>query len=124
MLPYLYYADARAALEFLVAAFGFTEIEAFRDDSGTVWHAQLSTGDGVVLIGPGLEEFGTRAVDGDDRVTSRTFIYVDDVDAHYERARESGAVIVTEPSDQGPNRIYVAQDPGGQQWIFATPLGA
>jgi uncharacterized glyoxalase superfamily protein PhnB len=122
-MPYLYYPDARAALEFLVTAFGFSEIEAFRDDEGNVWHAQLRTGgDGVVMIGPGLAEFGTRGPSAGELVASRTFIYVDNVDEHFERAREAGAGVVTEPSDQGPNRIHIAQDCGGHQWIFATPL--
>ena len=52
VLPYVYYADAARALAFLVDAFGFTEIEALRDDEGRVWSAQISTGDGVVLLGP------------------------------------------------------------------------
>lgn len=43
VLPYLYYADARAAVELLVNVFGFTEITAVRDDEGNVWHADLST---------------------------------------------------------------------------------
>jgi uncharacterized glyoxalase superfamily protein PhnB len=122
VLPYLYYPDARAALEFLVDAFGFAEISAVRDDEGNVWSAQLSTGDSVVLIGPGMAEFGTRAVEDPAWATSRTFVYVDDVDGHCERARAAGATIITEPSDHGPNRIHIAADCGGQQWIFATPL--
>ena len=56
MLPYLYYPDAARALSFLVEVFGFTEIEALRDDGGSVWSAQLSTGDAVVLIGPEMAE--------------------------------------------------------------------
>ena len=122
VLPYLYYPDAARALAFLIDAFGFTEIEAVRDDEGNVWTAQLSTGDGVVLMGPELAEFGTRSVADPGWATSRTFVYVDDVDGHYERARAAGAAIITEPVDHGPNRIYVASDCGGQQWIFATPL--
>lgn len=122
MLPYLYYPDATQALRFLVDAFGFTEIEALRDDDGAVWSAQVSTGDGVVLIGPGMTEFGTRAVADPAWATSRTFVYVDDVDAHYRTARDAGAHIVTEPADHGPNRIYIARDCGSQQWIFAAPL--
>jgi uncharacterized glyoxalase superfamily protein PhnB len=122
VLPYLYYADATAALAFLVDAFAFTEIEAFRDEHGTVWSAQVSTGDGVVLLGPGIDEFGTRPVTDPAWACSRTFVYVDDVEGHCERARASGATITTEPADHGPNRIYIATDCGGQQWIFATPL--
>lgn len=122
VLPYLYYPDAAAALDFLVDAFGFTEIEALRDDRGRVWTAQLSTGDGVVLLGPEMEEFGTRSVEDPSWATTRTFVYVDDVDAHHDRARAAGATIITDLADHGPNRIYIAADCGGQQWIFATPL--
>jgi uncharacterized glyoxalase superfamily protein PhnB len=105
-----------------MVAFGFTEIETFRDDEGNVLHAQLSTGDGVVLIGPEMAELGTRGVADPAWATSRTFVYVDDVDNHYKNAHASGASIITEPSDFVPNRIYLASDCGGQQWIFATPL--
>jgi len=122
VLPYLYYPDADAALAFLVDAFGFTELDAMRDENGIVWSAQVSTGDGVVPIGPGIEEFGTRPVTDREWATSRTFVYVDDVDGHYKRAHDRGATIVTDLADHGPNRIYIASDRGGQQWIFATPL--
>ncbi|MGZ8733769.1 MAG: VOC family protein [Acidimicrobiia bacterium] len=122
VLPYLYYPDAALALGFLVEAFGFAEIEAFRDADGRVWTAQMSTGDGVVLIGPGMAEFGTRPVAEPAWATSRTFVYVDDVDAHCERARAAGATIISDLADHGPNRIYIAGDCGGQQWIFATPV--
>ena len=122
VLPYLYYPDAAAALTFLTEAFGFTELEAVRDEQGLVWHAQLSTGDGVVMLGPGMTEFGTRPVADPASATSRTFVFVDDVDGHHDRAQAAGATVITAPADQGPNRIYVAADPGGQQWIFATPV--
>jgi uncharacterized glyoxalase superfamily protein PhnB len=122
VLPYLYYRDATAALAFLIDAFEFAEIDALRDDHGTVWSAEVSTGDGVVLIGPGMDEFRTRPVTDPVWACSRTFVYVDDVDGHYERARAAGATIVTGLTDHGPNRIYIASDCGGQQWIFAMPL--
>jgi uncharacterized glyoxalase superfamily protein PhnB len=122
VMPYLYYPDGRSALEFLTHTFGFSEIEAFRDDDGNVWHAQLSTGDGVVMIGPGLADFGTRAASDEELATVRIFVYVDDVDAHCEHARRAGAAIVSEPTDQGPNRIYIARDCGAHEWIFARPL--
>jgi len=121
-MPYLYYPDAAAALSFLIDAFGFKEISAERDEGGAVWTAQVSTGDGVVLIGPGMAEFDSTSVSVGSPVTSRTFVYVDDVDLHYQRSLDRGASIVTEPANHGPNRIYVARDPGGQQWIFASPL--
>jgi uncharacterized glyoxalase superfamily protein PhnB len=51
------------------------------------------------------------------------FVYVDDVDAHYERACSAGARIVSEPAVHfSDNKIYVAADSGEQQWIFAEPI--
>jgi hypothetical protein len=97
-------------------------IEALRDNDGKVWTAQLSTGDGVMLIGPEMTEFGTRSVADPAWTTSRTFVYVDDVDGDWEHARSLGAKIITDPADHGSNRLYVAADCGDQQWTFATPL--
>jgi uncharacterized glyoxalase superfamily protein PhnB len=123
IIPYLYYDDATKALEFLVDAFGFQVKSAFRDDEGSVLTAQLRTGDGVVMIGPGMDGFGTRGVEDPDWATTRVFVYVEDVDSHFERARSAGARIVSEPAVHfSNNRIYVAIDCGGQQWIFAEPV--
>ena len=122
VVPYLYYTDATAALAFLVDAFGFTEHSALRDDDGVVWNAQLRVGTGLVMIGPGMAEFGTRAIDAPGLAPSRVHVIVDDVDAHHARARAAGATIHTEPSDHGAVRIYLAVDLGNHEWIFAQPL--
>jgi uncharacterized glyoxalase superfamily protein PhnB len=122
IIPYLYYEDASTALDFLVDAFGFEVKSVFRDDKGAVLTAQLRTGDGVVMIGPGMDGFGTRGVQDSEWATTRMFVYVDEVDAHYARACAAGARIVSEPAAHfSDNRIYVAVDCGGQQWIFAEP---
>jgi uncharacterized glyoxalase superfamily protein PhnB len=53
-------------------------------------------------------------------VTQNNYVYVDDVDKHYERARRAGAEILTEPKDQFyGDRNYGAVDPEGHQWYFA-----
>jgi len=122
IVPYLYYEDAARALDFLVDAFGFEVKSAFRDDDGNVLTAQLRTGDGLVMVGPGMDGFGTRGVQDQDWATTRMFVYVDDVDSHYERARAGGARIVSEPAMHfSDNKIYIAADSGDQQWIFAEP---
>ena len=123
VMPYPYYPDATAAMTFLMNAFGFTEVYALRDEQGNVLTAQLSTGVGAVMLGPAVEEFGSRPVTDPAWTTMRTFVYVDDVDGHCDRSRDAGAVITTEPADFGPNRIYIATDCGGHQWIFARPIG-
>jgi uncharacterized glyoxalase superfamily protein PhnB len=122
VIPYLYYPDATKAFDFLQEAFGFETKSVLRGSEDEVWTAQLRAGDGVVMIGPGMDEFGTRAVGDPDSATMRTFVYVDDLQSHCERARAAGATIRTEPTVHGDNKIYVASDCGGQQWIFAEPV--
>jgi uncharacterized glyoxalase superfamily protein PhnB len=123
IVPYLYYEDAGAALAFMEKAFGFQVESAFRnptDDS--VLAAKVRAGKGVILVGPGMEAFGTRAVPDPERVSAMIYVYVDDVDDHFARARAAGARIWAEPhSHVGGNRQYTASDPGGHRWTFAVP---
>jgi len=123
VVPYLYYPDATEAVDFLGRAFGFEEVSAFRDDEGTVWTATLRVGRGAVMVGPGLDGFGTAAVPEGASATSRMFVLVDDVDAHRDRAVAAGAEIVSDVAEHpGGHRQYVVSDCGRQQWIFAEPI--
>jgi uncharacterized glyoxalase superfamily protein PhnB len=57
-----------------------------------------------------------------DVAHSGLFVYVDNVDAHYERARAAGALIDSQPVDQPyGQREYGARDLEGHRWWFATP---
>ena len=50
------------------------------------------------------------------------FVHVDDLDAHYARAKDAGATILREPEDPGiGQRIYTAEDPEGHRWMFGQP---
>ena len=123
VIPYLYYEDAGSAIEFLKTAFGFETVSAFRDGEGTVWTATLRTGNGLVMVGPGMDHFGTRAVTNPEFVSSMAFVFVDDVDAHYRRAVAADARVLEEPHTHfGGNRQYTVSDQGGQRWTFAQPM--
>ena len=117
--PYLLYEDVPAALDWLAKAFGFEEVLRFESESGEVNHAEMRHGGESIYLGdPGggyrnPKSLGTR--------TSLVHVYVDDVDAHYERARAAGAQIELEPADQPyGDRRYDAYDLEGQLWSFAT----
>ena len=123
IIPYLYYPDAAEALDFLTRAFSFDVVSEVRDREGTVWTAKVGFGRGLVMVGPGLEGFGTQAVPDGSLATSRLFVLVDDVGAHHEQAVAGGAAIVSELAEHGGgHRQYVARDCGGHEWIFAEPL--
>lgn len=117
--PYLLYKDSAAALDFLTRAFGFTEKVRMADEHGQVSHAEVALEDGVVMFGtPGEGYKNPKELGGK---TQNIYVYVDDVDAHFEHAKSAGATIVRDPEDQFyGDRSYGVEDPEGHEWIFAT----
>ncbi|MBY5164305.1 VOC family protein [Salsipaludibacter albus] len=123
IIPTFRYHDAPAAIDFLVEAFGFAVVVDVRDGD-RVEHAQLTRGDGMVMLGSMRDDdFGRRVttVAEAGRPTSTPYVVVPDVHGHAEQARAVGARIVMEPEEQdygGAN--YVAADPEGNLWSFGT----
>ena len=116
MIPVLIYPDVRAAVDWLVGAFGFAE----RVWIGENHRAQLSFGEGALIVGDVRRD--RRAPRGGE-VTHSVMVRVEDADAHCEHAREHGASILTEPTDYPyGERQYNAEDPWGHQWTFSHTL--
>jgi uncharacterized glyoxalase superfamily protein PhnB len=116
--PYLLYQDVDAALEWLTTTCGFTEDVRMPGPEGKAVHAEARLGDGVVMMGnPGPDYQNPKRRGG---ATQLVYVYVDDVDKHFETARAAGAHILNEPADQFyGDRTYGAEDPEGHQWSFA-----
>ena len=124
IIPYLYYDNATDAGEFLQSAFGFSVEFDFRDpETNDVLHATINTGNATLFVGPGMAEFGTRGTADPDHVAGMTYVFVDDVEAHYHRSIDAGATLRQELHEHfGGNRQYTVSDPGGQRWTFAQPI--
>jgi uncharacterized glyoxalase superfamily protein PhnB len=61
VIPVLRYRDAPAAIEWLCQTFGFEKNLVVPNDDGTIAHAQLSFGNGMIMLGSVLKnetEFG------------------------------------------------------------------
>jgi uncharacterized glyoxalase superfamily protein PhnB len=120
MVPYFGYRGAAAALEWPAGAFGFEKKQAFADEDGTVIHAEMGFGSGVIMLGTGEPPAG-----GDLAATSPTghgvYVVVDDLDAHHGRSKAAGARIVYGPEDaEFGTRRYRVLDPEGYEWSFGT----
>jgi uncharacterized glyoxalase superfamily protein PhnB len=132
-VPMLTYEDAGAAADWLCGAFGFRESgERFSDEEGRVTHAELSFGDGLVMLGfAGPEYRGPRRHAEDCEQAARwldnpyvvdgVLVHVPDLDAHLARAREAGATVLRGPEEQPFGRLYTAADPEGHRWMFVQP---
>ncbi len=124
IIPSLRYRDAAAAIEFLCDAFGFARRLVVPGPEGTIRHAQLTLGDGMVMLGSAQNrDFGphvkTPAEVGAS--TQSAYAIVPEVDAHYEHATAAGAEIVLEIQDASyGGRLYFALDPEGNLWHFGS----
>jgi uncharacterized glyoxalase superfamily protein PhnB len=119
--PALLYTDAKAAIRQLTEAFGFTELSVYEsDEDGTVLHAELVQGNGVVMLGSKGRGGVFDTAMGNAGPTG-VYVVVDDVDAHHRRAVEHGAEILMPPTDQDyGSRDYMARDIEGNIWSFGT----
>ena len=129
VVPMLSYEDCAAAADWLVRAFGFEEVERV-DWQGRVAHVTLKVDDGVVMIGwPGETYVSPRRLREESEAAARMYeapwvidgvwVRVDDIEAHYERAREAGATLLSEIETSRGERLYRVEDHEGHRWMFA-----
>ena len=120
LLPYLYYEDAGAMLDWLSRVFGFEERGRYVDKEGIVRQAEMLVGKNELWFsghGPGYWE------SKGGRPDLWIGVWVDDVDAMYERVKAAG--IETEPPEDKDYdvRSYSVKDPEGVNWGFMKRLG-
>lgn len=130
----LYYSDAHRAIDWLCEAFGFEVRLKVENAAGEVEHSELVYGDGLVMVGESRaakrDKFpymrAPQELGGAN--TQNMMVYVDDVEAHCERARKAGAKIEQEPEnhdygeDYWTDRSYGCEDIGGHHWWFCQRL--
>ena len=124
IVPYLYYEDGSAALEYLCKTFGFDERMAVRRGDGSLLHGEVEFEGNVVMIGTPVDADGVPKRLREQSVRHASIMcYLDDVDAHYARAKAAGARITSQLADQEYGaRSYTAEDLEGLHWHFATRL--
>jgi len=112
--PYLTLREVEALVAFVKGVFGAQERYRGRGDAGGL-HVELTLGDSMLMIGggPNLEE----------PMTAMLHVYVEDVDAVYQRAIEAGASVLLQPTVRSHgDRMAGVKDPFGNEWYLATPI--
>lgn len=122
IIPALVYEDAPAAISWLEQAFGFERHLVVEGDGGSIEHAQLRFGTGMVMLGGarGTEyQQEVTTVRDAGKATAGLYVVVDDVDAHAAVARRAGAEFVLEPKDEAyGGRSYTCRDLEDNVWSF------
>jgi uncharacterized glyoxalase superfamily protein PhnB len=121
VMPRLRYADVSAAISWLTRAFGFEEYLRWADQGGTVQHAEIHLGDVFVELSAAHDDYQTPRHLG--KWSQSLIVLVDDVAAHYARARAAGADVITEPANMPWGlRQYTVEDLAGHRWEFSQYL--
>ncbi|POR56148.1 putative glyoxalase superfamily protein PhnB [Paraburkholderia eburnea] len=125
LTPYLTVRDARAAIAFFEAAFGFAVRDSVEDD-GAVMHVEMTYHDQLIVMFAPEGAFGStaRTPRSSDAIAPQSFyLYVDNVDAVYARALDAGAKSLSEPQDQfWGDRFAQVEDLDGYRWALARHL--
>lgn len=124
VIPILRYADAASAIDWLCRAFGFERHVVDQAEDGTIGHAQLTYGNGMVMVGTARDDaWGKlqKTVKATGVATGAICVVVPDADAHHARAVAAGARVVMELEDHDyGGRGYTCLDPEGNVWNFGT----
>jgi len=113
--PYLIAEGAHKLLEFIEKAFDGQILLKMQNDEGKIAHAEIKIGDSIMMLSEASEEW---------KPTQTILqLYVEDIDATYQKALEAGAVSVKEPKDQFyGDRSASVKDPLGNFWGIATHI--
>jgi uncharacterized glyoxalase superfamily protein PhnB len=127
VIPCLRYRDAPAAIEWLCSTFGFNKQAVYPNSDGTIAHAQLTFGNGMIMLGSAVEkatEWG-KLIKQPDQIggaeTQSAYLIVADADVLYARAKAAGAEIMIDIKDEDyGGRGFSCRDIEGHLWSFGT----
>jgi len=129
VIPMIAYEDGPKAMDWLSSAFGFTERARMLGKDGRLSHGEMQAGEGVIMLATPTPDYqGPRHHREDCEAAQKwsavsyivdgVLVYVDDVDAHYARAKQQGATILTDVEASENGKRYRVEDLEGHRWMF------
>ncbi len=130
VVPMLSYEEGLEAMTWLASAFGFVERLRMLDAEGRLTHGEMQTdGGGLIMLATPSADYQSpkkhraaceimRKAYAVPWVIDGVLVYVDDIDAHFSRARAAGATLLSGIEEGGPGRRYRVEDLEGHRWMF------
>jgi uncharacterized glyoxalase superfamily protein PhnB len=118
VLPHVIYQDVAEAVAWLTKTFGFNEHYRYGDPAEPLSGAQVHLGNAWIMLkraragsaSPAQLGYGTQSLT----------VFVDDVDAHFQRAKSAGAKILEDLHETVYGELqYAAEDLDGHHWLFS-----
>jgi uncharacterized glyoxalase superfamily protein PhnB len=125
VIPALRYRDAKAAIAWFEKVFGFTRHAVYEGPDGSIGHAELALGGGMIMLGSMKDdEFGKQFQSPAELggvATQGTYLVIPDADAAYARALAAGATVVRPLAEMSyGSREFAVKDPEGHTWSAGT----
>ena len=121
LTPFLTVRNAVRAIEFYKQAFGAQERGVAKGPDGKVMHAEVKIGDSVIMLSDEYPEFGSLSPQSVGGSPMGLHIYIENVDAAFDRAVKAGAQVEMPVMDQfWGDRYGKLKDPFGHKWSIAT----
>jgi uncharacterized glyoxalase superfamily protein PhnB len=124
IMPAMRYRNAPVAIDWLCQVFGFERHAVYSNPDGTIAHAELTLGGGMIMLGSGKDDEYGRGFKSPGELGAETrsvYIVVPAVEEVYARAQTAGAVVVRPltNTDYG-SREFSVKDPEGHSWSVGT----
>ena len=129
VIPMIAYENGPAAMDWLARAFGFRERARMLGENGRLSHGEMGAGDGLIMLatpsphyhGPKKhreESEAARKWSEVPYIVDGVLVYVEDIEAHFARAKAAGATILSPLEQSGVGKRYRAEDLEGHRWMF------
>jgi PhnB protein len=119
--PYLVVHDAAKAIDYYKRAFDAKEIMRMETPQGKIGHAEIRIGDSNIMLADEMGQPKTKSPHALGANTGGVFVYVQDVDAAYQKAVKAGGTADNPPADMfWGDRFGQLTDPFGHSWSLAT----
>ena len=120
LTPYLTVKDLKAAIDYYEKTFGFKTTMTMPDKDGNLAHAEMQYRDCIMMLGSECPDAGSKSPTTLSGSPVAFYLYVDGVDAFYEKVKAAGAKVTREIADQfWGDRMFAVKCPEGHQWTFA-----
>ena len=119
--PYLTVKGGADAIEFYKKAFDAMEVMRLPNPDGTLGHAEIKIGNALVMLADEYPDYGNLSPKTLGGSSVRLHMYVEDVDAFFEKAVTAGAKVLIPIADQFyGDRSGRLEDPFGHVWLIST----
>jgi PhnB protein len=122
---YLSVKNAEKAIEFYKKVFGAKEVGRITMPDGTVGHVDLDIGNSRIMLAEENEQWGNRSPASIGGSPVSLCLYVENVDAVFERALKEGAKVkgdMTVKDQFYGDRSGSLIDPFGHEWTIMTHI--